>query len=147
MPRKALLKAAFCAISSRLSRASLSLALRASCRISRTCSARCAICLSLTSLMPEQKLATSTPWPNGVSIRSALPNWESCDDGVGVEDFSNAVEGDALETSLSGGMAVDGEEAGGSRTEEKSDASHVLNGFFWKRKHGLSPQKREDMQW
>lgn len=58
------------------------------------------------------------------------------------EDFSNAVEGDGLETSLSGGMAVDGEEAGGSRTEEKSDASHVGMGSSEKRKHGLSPQKR-----
>lgn len=77
-----------------------------------------------------------------MSTRSALPNWESCDDGVGVEDFSNAVEGDGLETSLSGGMAVDGEEAGGSRTEEKSDASHVGMGSSEKRKHGLSPRKR-----
>lgn len=67
-----------------------------------------------------------------MSIRSALPNWESCDDGVGVEDFSNAVEDDGLETSLSGGMAVDVEEAGGSRTEEESDTSHVGMGSYEK---------------
>lgn len=40
-----------------------------------------------------------------------------------------------LETSLSGGMAVDGEEAGGSRTEEKSDASHV----------GMGSSEKENM--
>lgn len=62
-----------------------------------------------------------------MSQQSTLPIWESCNDGVGVKDLSNAAVGDGVETTVGSGMVVDTGEAGGLRIE-KSDTSHITMG-------------------
>lgn len=65
--------------------------------------------------------------PNLVSQQSTLPIWESCNDGVGVKDLSNAAVDDGVETSVGSGMVVDTGDLSGLRIE-KSDTSHITLG-------------------